>query len=88
MKRSDGLLQVEFEGKGGQNGVEVADMVLAADGPSSTVRKLLMPDVERKYAVYAAWRGTLLESKATQKLKETLMNNFTFFHGPGTQIVA
>lgn len=87
-KRSDGLLQVEFEGKGGQNGVEVADMVLAADGPSSTIRKLLMPDVERKYAGYAAWRGTLLESKATQKLKETFMNNFTFFHGPGTQIVA
>ncbi|KAE9365687.1 FAD/NAD(P)-binding domain-containing protein [Stipitochalara longipes BDJ] len=88
MKRNDGLLQVEFEDTEGRHGVEVADMVLAADGPSSTIRKLLMPEVERKYAGYVAWRGTLLESKATQELKEMFVHNFTFFHGPGIQIVA
>lgn len=46
-----------------------------------------MPGVERKYAGYVAWRGTLLESKATQERKEIFANSFTFFHGPGTQIL-
>ncbi|KAF4627250.1 hypothetical protein G7Y89_g10907 [Cudoniella acicularis] len=87
-EKSDGLLQVEFEDQDGKNGVEVADMVLAADGPGSTIRELLLPEVKRKYAGYVAWRGTLLESEATQELKDTFVNNFTFFHGPGTQIVA
>jgi hypothetical protein len=87
-QRSDGLLEVEFEDQDGKNGVEVAGMVLAADGPNSTIRKLLMPGVERKYAGYVAWRGTLLEPKATQELKEIFVNNFTFFHGPGMQILA
>ncbi|KAH6668042.1 monooxygenase [Halenospora varia] len=87
-QKSDGLLQVEFEDQDGKNGVEVADMVFAADGPGSTIRELLLPKVKRKYAGYVAWRGTLLEREATQELKDTFVNNFTFFHGPGTQIIA
>jgi 2-polyprenyl-6-methoxyphenol hydroxylase-like FAD-dependent oxidoreductase len=40
----------------------IADLLVACDGGSSTVRKRLLPDVERKYAGYVAWRGTVLES--------------------------
>jgi 2-polyprenyl-6-methoxyphenol hydroxylase-like FAD-dependent oxidoreductase len=81
-------LEVKFEDPDGKKGVEVADMVLAADGSNSTIRKLLVPDVERKYAGYVAWRGTLLESEATEELKDTFVDHFTFFHGPGIQILA
>jgi 2-polyprenyl-6-methoxyphenol hydroxylase-like FAD-dependent oxidoreductase len=81
-------LEVEFEDQDGKKGAEVADMVLAADGPSSTIRKMLVPEVERKYAGYVAWRGTLLESEAMEELKDTFVDHFTFFHGPGIQILA
>lgn len=81
-------LEVEFEDEDGKKGAEIADMVLAADGPSSSIRRLLLPEVERKYVGYVAWRGTLLESEANQELKDTFMDHFTFFHGPGIQILA
>jgi hypothetical protein len=83
-----GLLNIEFEDQGGEKGEDEADMVIAADGPSSTIRGLVCPEVERRYVGYVAWRGTLLESEATEELKDTFVDNFTFFHGPGIQILA
>lgn len=81
-------VEVEFEQKNGIIGKERAELVIAADGPSSTVRKLLLPEVERKYAGYVAWRGTVLESEASKLVKDTFVNHFTFFHGPETQILS
>lgn len=67
-----------------------ADLVIAADGPSSTVRKILCPEVERKYAGYVAWRGTVPENEASENLKKTFVERFTFFHDfdRGIQILA
>jgi 2-polyprenyl-6-methoxyphenol hydroxylase-like FAD-dependent oxidoreductase len=39
-----------------------ANIVIGADGASSTVRRLLLPEVDRTYAGYVAWRGTVKES--------------------------
>lgn len=65
-----------------------ADLVIAADGPSSTIRKLMEPDVERTYAGYVAWRGTVPEDEVSEEARRTFVEKFTFFHAQGLQILA
>jgi 2-polyprenyl-6-methoxyphenol hydroxylase-like FAD-dependent oxidoreductase len=55
-------VKVEYENTDGSKGSLEADVVVGADGPNSTVRKLLLPEVERSYAGYVAWRGIVQES--------------------------
>lgn len=81
-------VEVEFEDKDGKGASLNANMVIGADGPSSTVRKILMPDVERTYAGYVAWRGTVLESEVEEETRECFAEKFTFFHSEGLQILA
>lgn len=40
-----------------------ADLVVAADGIHSSVRRLLVPEAEREYAGYVAWRGVAGEEQ-------------------------
>lgn len=72
----------------GEEGSTYGDILIGADGPSSTVRKILEPAVERKYTGYCALRGTMLESEASDAAKEAFCERFTFFHAPGIQILA
>lgn len=65
-----------------------ADLVIGADGPSSKIRSLFAPDVERKYAGYVALRGTVSENDVTAKTREAFSERFTFFHTKGIQILA
>ncbi|PVH69104.1 FAD/NAD(P)-binding domain-containing protein [Cadophora sp. DSE1049] len=81
-------VEVEYQDTEGETHKETADLVLAADGPSSTIRKLLLPEVERKYVGYVAWRGTVPESEASDVMKETFVDHFMFYHAPGCQILA
>ena len=46
-----------------------ADIVIGVDGPSSTIRKLLLPEVKRTYAGYVAWRGTVKESLLSEETR-------------------
>ncbi|KAK5128808.1 hypothetical protein LTR85_000141 [Meristemomyces frigidus] len=64
-----------------------ADRVIAADGASSTIRRLLAPEVERKYAGYVAWRGTVPETQLSDSAREVFIDRFTFYHAPGLQIL-
>ncbi|KAK0116571.1 hypothetical protein ONS96_012428 [Cadophora gregata f. sp. sojae] len=88
VKDSGDQVEVEYEDGEGRTQKEAADMVLAADGPSSTIRKLLLPEVERKYVGYVAWRGTVPENEASDLMKETFVDHFMFYHAPGCQILA
>lgn len=63
----------------------LADLVVAADGPSSTIRKLLVPDVQRKYAGYVVIRGTVPELEGSQAALDVFRERFCFFHAPGIQ---
>ena len=65
----------------------VADLLIAADGASSTIRRLLEPKVERKYAGYVAWRGTVPEMQLSDAAKEAFVEKFTFYHSSGIQVL-
>lgn len=85
-------VRVFWKSSQGDEGSILADIVVGADGPSSTIRKLVetklaQPNAERKYAGYCALRGTLQEDEATEETRKTCCERFTFFHCPGVQIL-
>lgn len=62
-----------------------ADLLIGADGPSSTIRKILYPDIQREYCGYVVIRGTVPETLASPESKDVFVERFCFFHGPGVQ---
>jgi 2,6-dihydroxypyridine 3-monooxygenase len=55
-----------------------ADLLVCADGISSTARAQLMPEITPKYAGYVAWRGTLPESSLSSQARKTLGDALTY----------
>jgi 2,6-dihydroxypyridine 3-monooxygenase len=55
-----------------------ADLVVAADGVASTVRKALLPDVEPRYAGYVGWRGTVGEEQLSGETFRALHEAITY----------
>ncbi|KAF3937333.1 hypothetical protein ABW19_dt0203247 [Dactylella cylindrospora] len=69
--------------------VEVTgDVLIGADGPSSTIRGMLEPEVQRKYVGYVAWRGTVPEKELPEEVYSTMAEQFTFYHVTGTQLLS
>lgn len=68
-----------------ENQSATADLVIAADGGSSTIRRILLPAVERKYVGYVAWRGTAPENELSDVSKAVFIEKFTFYHSDGIQ---
>ena len=67
----------------------LADLVIAADGPSSSLRRLLLPSAPtRIYAGYVAFRGTVVESELSANTVDVFVEKFSFFHSADTQILA
>ena len=64
------------------------DVLLAADGASSRIRSLVHPNIDRHYAGYVVWRGTVPESDASESLVTTFADCITFFHAPGMQVAS
>ena len=63
------------------------DVLIGADGFRSTVRALLMPDLQPTYAGYVLWRGMVNETKLSPATHAALMGQFTFCLPPGEQVL-
>lgn len=70
------------------SGHEDCDILVAADGPSSTIRSHVFPEVRRTYAGYCALRGTVPERSVSRECLSAFCERFAFFHAPGIQILA
>jgi 2-polyprenyl-6-methoxyphenol hydroxylase-like FAD-dependent oxidoreductase len=56
-----------------------AELVIAADGWSSSVRRALLPAVKPVYAGYVAWRGVADERDLPAEVLDVFTDRFTFF---------
>lgn len=83
----DELVEVGYESVDGRKGALQADIVIGADGPSSTVRKLLLPEVERTYVGYVTWRGTVKESLLSDETRTLLGTKSCIAFTRGSQVV-
>jgi hypothetical protein len=55
-----------------------SDVLIAADGANSPLRRRFLPTVSPRYAGYVAWRGTIDEVSASPHLVSFLDDAFTF----------
>src|SRR6202048_2406465 len=55
-----------------------ADLVVCADGIRSTGRRIMLPDVQSRYAGYVAWRGTIDIGELSVRTASTLLDAFTY----------
>jgi 2,6-dihydroxypyridine 3-monooxygenase len=67
--------------------IEQADLVVFADGVSSTGRRLLYPDVRGQYSGYVGWRGTVREDRISDDTRAVLADAVTYSVGPDTHAV-
>ncbi|MFI5798695.1 FAD-dependent monooxygenase [Streptomyces sp. NPDC051677] len=66
---------------------ETADLVVFADGISSTARKRLFPDLQRTYSGYVGWRGTVPEGEVSEETRRLLGEALTYSVARDTHIV-
>lgn len=63
------------------------DLLIGADGNSSTVRRLIWPDAEPTYAGYLAWRGLVPEAAMPDVARAGLHGDFGFANNTGSHIL-
>jgi 2-polyprenyl-6-methoxyphenol hydroxylase-like FAD-dependent oxidoreductase len=66
---------------------EIGDLLVGADGPTSTVRHLLLPDYTPQYAGYVAYRGLVNERELDPATANLLTERFVFYQFPNSHIL-
>ena len=85
---TDGLVEISFDDTiNGRSGSLNADLVIAADGSNSIVRRFLLPELQRPYAGYVAWRGSVLEKDVSAETRQVIKDNFMVFKMPRNYIL-
>jgi 2-polyprenyl-6-methoxyphenol hydroxylase-like FAD-dependent oxidoreductase len=64
------------------------DLLIAADGNLSTVRRQLMPEVEPRYAGYVAWRGIMEEREVPAAIHREHFDKIAFSFPDGEMSLA
>jgi 2,6-dihydroxypyridine 3-monooxygenase len=67
--------------------VERADLVVFADGITSTARRRLYPTLCPEYSGYVGWRGTLREDQVTDETHALLADSLTYSVAPNTHAI-
>ena len=71
----ESLVTVVFEDVlSGRSGTMQPDLIIAADGANSTIRKLLLPDLKIPYAGFLTWRGVIPELNVPKETLDLLLN--------------
>jgi 2-polyprenyl-6-methoxyphenol hydroxylase-like FAD-dependent oxidoreductase len=66
---------------------DAGDLIIGADGIGSSVRDLVVPGSEPRYAGYVAFRGLASETDMPPESADTLLGRFTFYNAPRTQML-
>lgn len=67
--------------------VHACDLLVAADGIASSARRMLLPEVEPRYAGYVAWRGVVDERALSRDTFERLADAVTYVLLPDSHIL-
>jgi 2-polyprenyl-6-methoxyphenol hydroxylase-like FAD-dependent oxidoreductase len=66
---------------------ETGDLLIGADGPTSTIRHLLLPDYTPQYAGYVAYRGLVDERELDRATAKLFTERFVFYQFPNSHIL-
>jgi 2-polyprenyl-6-methoxyphenol hydroxylase-like FAD-dependent oxidoreductase len=78
VRKENGKMSVTFRNLDtGTSQNSIVDLVIAADGASSKVRKQFLPNVAPEYVGYVTWRGRVAESEVSQRTREALREKST-----------
>jgi 2-polyprenyl-6-methoxyphenol hydroxylase-like FAD-dependent oxidoreductase len=66
---------------------EKADLLVGADGFRSSVRALVVPEVQPIYAGYTIWRGAPPEAALSPATHQAIFPYFTFYLPPEQQVI-
>ncbi len=64
-----------------------SELLVAADGAGSGVRRLLFPEITPQYAGYVAWRGLIDEQLLSEEVAAFFDGTFTFYQMPQSHIL-
>ena len=84
-------VEVEYKGvrqdlRNQQSQAIQADPLLAADGRSSSLRHMLIPDAaQRAYEGHVSFRGPVSQSRLSESASKVFIEQSTFFHGEATR---
>ena len=83
-EETDERVVLRFEDGGGAEG----ELLVAADGVGSTIRKQMHPEVQPRYVGYVAWRGLVPEGELPAHAREALVDVFSFCNAPHEQMLS
>lgn len=63
------------------------DLIIAADGANSTIRQLLLPELEAPYSGYLTWRGIIPEKSISEESLNFLHDSAIRYYTDGSYIV-